>query len=149
MKNKSENMQTTAYEKKTFVKCKEVVDIETGEIYPVQMYDIEKADFNFHKVWIQNLIIGLDKLTTQSLKLALWLIDNSDSQNRIIFTQRKIAEVTKVSLSTVSCTIRILQESNFLRKIGHSVYQINPDIIYKGKHENRMGVCYKYNAKKV
>lgn len=61
-------------------------------------------------------------------------------------TQRAIAEASGMSLDTVSKTIRALCEGNpaFLQKINSGAYRVNPEVIFKGSHSNRMGVCYEY-----
>ena len=114
--------QITA-KKQKFVGSKTLVDIETGEEYPMQMNVIEDRDFNFHKVWLQNLIMSMDSIANQKLKLAFWIIDNLTNDNMLVMTQRKIAEKTGISLPTVSKTIRLLCEPEdketipFLQKI--------------------------------
>ena len=32
----------------------------------------------------------------------------------------------------------------FLQKINSGAYRVNPDVLFKGSHSNRMGVCYEY-----
>jgi DNA-binding transcriptional regulator YhcF (GntR family) len=139
-------LKPTTVPKRTLSGYEDLVNPKTGEIFPVQMYEVEDVDFDFRKVWVQNLIAGLNRLSTQSLKFAFWLVRAADSDNKICFTQRQMTEKSGISLKTISRTLGILQESNFLKRINISNYQINPDIIYKGKHENRMGVCYRYNS---
>ena len=95
------NMSNTKKEqitakKQKFVGSKTLVDIETGEEYPMQMNVIEDRDFNFHKVWLQNLIMSMDSIANQKLKLAFWIIDNLTNDNMLVMTQRKIAEKTRL-----------------------------------------------------
>lgn len=142
------NMQTT--KKQKFVGSKTLVDKETGEEYPMQMNVIEDRDFNFHKVWLQHLINGLDEISNQKLRLAFWIIDNLNKENQLIMTQRVIAEKSGISLQTVSRTMKLLCEPKnkdtlpFLQKINSGAYRVNPDVLFKGSHSNRMGVCYEY-----
>lgn len=141
-------MQTT--KKQKFVGYKELQDPQTGEVYPMQMNVIEDRDFNFHKVWLQHLINGLDEISNQKLRLAFWIIDNLNKENQLIMTQRVIAEKSGISLQTVSRTMKLLCEPTnedtipFLQKINSGAYRVNPDVLFKGSHSNRMGVCYEY-----
>lgn len=137
-------MQTT--KKQKFVGYKNLVDPETGESYPMQMNVLEDRDFNFHKVWLQHLVNSLDGVSNQRLRLAFWIIDNLDKENKLTMTQRAIAEKSGMSLNTVTKTMRALQEGNppFLVKINSGAYRVNPDVIWKGSHSNRMGICYEY-----
>lgn len=135
--------------KQKFVGCKTLVDMETGETYPMQMNVIEDRDFNFHKVWLQNLIMSVDSIANQKLKLAFWIIENLNKENMLIMTQRKISEKTGISLPTVSKTMRLLCEPDdgsipFLQKINSGAYRVNPNVLFKGSHSNRMGICYEF-----
>ena len=137
-------MKTT--KKQKFVGYKELIDPKTGEIYPMQVNVVEDRDFNFHKLWLKNFINSLDNITNQRLKLAFWIIDHLDRENKLIATQRKMAKDTGMSLNTVSVTMKALQEGNppFLMQMQSGVYKVNPNIIFKGSHNNRMGICYEY-----
>lgn len=151
MKKTSTNGMQITTKKQKFVGYKELIDQETGEIYPMQMNTIEDRDFNFHKVWLQNLVQGIDEIANQKLRLAFWIIENLNKENQLIMTQRQIAENTGISIQTVSRTIKALckQDGNnkpFLQKINAGAYMVNPEMIYKGAHSNRMGICYKYNT---
>lgn len=140
-------MKTT--KKQKFVGYKELVDPETGEKYPMQMNVLEDRDFNFHKVWLQHLVNSLDSISNQKLRLAFWIIDHLDKENQLIMTQRAIAEATNMSTKTVNITLKALCEAPegspaFLQKINSGAYRVNPEVIFKGSHSNRMGVCYEY-----
>lgn len=139
-------MKTTS-KKQKFVRAKGYIDAETGELVPFQEVEIEDRDFNFHKVWLQHLVDSLDDISNQKLKLAFWIIDNLNSENQLIKTQEKIAEESKMSIATVRRTMKALQESEppFLVRINSGAYQVNPDIVWKGSHKNRMGICFVYN----
>ena len=137
-------MKTT--KKQKFVGYKTLVDPETGEQYPMQMNVLEERDFNFHKVWMQHLVNSLDSISNQKLRLAFWIIDNLDKENQIIMTQRAIAKATNMSTQTVNKTMKALCEGNpaFLQKINSGAYRVNPDVLFKGSHSTRMGICYEY-----
>ena len=139
-------MQTT--KKQKFVGTKMLVDPETNEAYPMQLNVLEDRDFNFHKVWLQHLVNSLDGISNQRLRLAFWIIDHLDKENKLTMTQRYIAEKSGMSYQTVSRTMRALQEGKpaFLVKINSGAYRVNPDVIWKGSHSNRMGILYEYRS---
>lgn len=135
--------------KQKFIGSKILIDPETGETYPTQMNVIEERDFNFHKVWLQNLVISMDSIANQKLKLAFWIIENLNKENMLVMTQRKIAEKSGISLPTVSKTIKLLCEEDnqtlpFLQKINSGAYRVNPNVLFKGSYSNRMGICYEF-----
>lgn len=137
-------MQTT--KKQKYIGYKTLVDPETGETYPMQINVLEDRDFNFHKIWFKHLVQSLDEICNQKLRLAFWIIDNLDRENKLTMTQRQISEGAGISIQTVSRTMKALQEGDmpFLVKINGGCYRVNPDVIFKGSHSNRMGVCYEY-----
>jgi len=132
--------------KQKFIGYKDLIDPDTGEHYPMQLSIVEDRDFNFHKIWLQHLVNSLDGISNQKLRLAFWIIEHLDKENQLVMTQRKIHEETGMSLQTVNRTLKALQEGEppFLQKINSGAYRVNPDVIWKGSHSNRMGVCFKY-----
>jgi len=142
--------QQITSKKQKFICSKVLIDPETGEEYPVQLNSIEDRDFNFHKVWLQNFIMSMDSIANQKLKLAFWIIENLNKENMLVMTQRKIAEKTGISLRTVSKTMKLLCEPEedgilpFLQKINSGAYRVNPNVLFKGSHSNRMGICYEF-----
>ena len=62
-------------------------------------------------------------------------------------TQRKIADRSGMSLATVNKTIKSLcsGEIPFLQKINSGAYRVNPDVMFKGSHNARMGVVFDYS----
>lgn len=132
--------------KQKFVGSKAFCDMETGEVIPMQMVQVEDRDFNFHKVWLQNLVMSLEGISNQRLKLAFWILEHLDKENKLVMTQRAIAEGSGMSLATVVRTMKALQEGKpaFLQKINSGAYRVNPQVVWKGSYSNRMGVCFSY-----
>ena len=131
-----------------------MIDKETGEEIPVVQVnqEMEDRDFNFHKLWFGHFIQSLDSITNKRLKLAFWIIDHLDSNNKLIMSTSEIAEETGISLRTVKATIKTLQEGDvpFLKKIGKGggAYMVNPAIVFKGAAGKRMAVMYDYSHAK-
>ena len=65
METKTEKLPITK-KKQIYVGTKELVDTETGEIYPVQLKQVEERDFNFTKVWLQMFINGLENIANKT-----------------------------------------------------------------------------------
>ena len=147
MKTSTEKLPPTT-KKQKFVGFKEFIDAETGEVIPMQLNQVEDRDFNFHKLWLQMFINGLDKIANKKMKLAFWIIDHLNKENQLVYTFRRMAEETGLSENTVILTMKELQNSDppFLKKLQSGVYVINPDILYKGSHQNRMGVIYQFGS---
>lgn len=143
----------TTSKKQKFVGVKEFLDPTTNTMVPMQVTSIEERDFDFNKVWMRNLINSMDEIANQKMRLAFWIIDNLNKENQLIMTQRKISEKTEISLKTVSTTMKLLCEPEngaipFLQKINSGAYRVNPDVLFKGSHSNRMGVVMEYHETK-
>jgi Trp operon repressor len=136
----------TSKKQKSFIGYKNFLDPETGELTPMQQFVITERDFNFNKVWLQHFVNGLDEICNQKLRLAFWIIENLSDDNILLKTQRMIASESGIGEATVYRTMNALQKGNpaFLQKINSGAYRVNPDIIWKGNHKNRMGVYFEY-----
>lgn len=118
---------------------------ETGELSEMQVVSIEERDANFHKIWLEHIIHSMDIIGNQKIRFAFWLLDNMNSENQITMTYRQMSEKSGVSLDTVQRTIKALTDSNFLQRYNIGVYQVNPDVIFKGGKNNRLNILLKYN----
>ena len=138
-------MAKTTRRKMKIVGKQTYINQETGEMNEVQVIDIEERDTNFHKIWLSHILNSIDLIGNQKTKLAFWILDNIDSENQLIMTQRKIAKNSGISLYTVSETLKVLMDSNFLQKINSGAYRVNPNVLWKGGKSARMNVLFKYH----
>jgi hypothetical protein len=144
-------MQKTTKSTKKILGYKNLVDPDTGEFVPMQMVEVEDRDFNFHKIWLKNFLNSVDEIVNQKARLALWIIDNLDSENKLVMTQREIAKHTRMSTQTVNRTLKALCKAPeggmaFLQKMQIGAYRVNPEIIYKGRYSTRQGICFNYKT---
>ena len=123
------------------------INQDSGEIEDFQVVNIEEIDFNFHKIWLNHIINSLDLIGNQKTRLAFWIVDNLDKENKLTMTYRQISEKSGISYQTVSRTMKSLIENNFLQQINQGAYRINPNIIFKGTRSGRLNVLYQYNSK--
>lgn len=123
------------------------INQDSGEIEDFQVVNIDERDFNFHKIWLNHIINSLDLIGNQKTRLAFWIVDNLDKENKLTMTYRQISEKSGISYQTVSRTMKSLIESNFLQQINQGAYRINPNIIFKGTRSGRLNVLYQYNPK--
>ena len=122
------------------------INQETGEINEMQVIDIEERDANFHKIWLKHILTSIDLIGNQKIKLAFWILDNMDSENQLIMSQREMTRKNEISTKTVTQTLKILMEANFLQKINNSgAYRVNPNVLWKGGKSARMNVLFKYH----
>ena len=138
-------MAKTTRRKMKIVGKQAYIDQETGEMNEVQVIDIEERDANFHKIWLSHILNSIDLIGNQKTKLAFWILDNIDSENQLIMTQRKIAKNSGISLYTVIETLKVLMDSNFLQKINSGAYRVNPNVLWKGGKSAKMNILFKYH----
>lgn len=122
------------------------VNPNTGEVEDFQVVQMEDRDFNFHKVWLHNIVMALDLIGNQKTKLAFWIIDHLNRENQLVMTYRQIADKSGISLDTVRITMKSLIESNFLRRINQGAYCVNPDVLFKGTRNGRLNVLLQYQS---
>lgn len=124
------------------------INANDGTVEDFQVMRVEDRDFNFHKVWLEHIISSLDLIGNQKTRLAFWIIDNLDKENKLTMTYRQIAEKSGISLDTVRVTMKSLMESNFLERINQGAYRVNPDVVFKGTRGGRLNVLYQYQETK-
>lgn len=130
------------------VGTQQYINPANGTVEDFQVMRIEERDFNFHKVWLEHIINSLDLIGNQKTRLAFWIVDQLDKENKLTMTYRQIAEKSGISLDTVRVTMKSLMDSNFLERINQGAYRVNPDVIFKGGKTERMNVLYQYQAVK-
>jgi len=136
----------TTRKKTKVIGTKTYIDRDTGELNEMQVISIEERDANFHKIWLGHIIQSLDLIGNKKIKVLNYLMENLNSENMFLEGQREVAESLNISIQTVSRTFRALQESDFMRQPKNGIYQINPNIIFKGGKEKRFNVLLKYQT---
>lgn len=124
------------------------INQRTGTLEDMQVISIEDRDANFHKIWLEHIIHSMDIIGNQKIRFAFWLLDQMNSDNQITMTYRQMANKSDISLDTIKRTVAALIESNFLVRYNIGVYQVNPDMIFKGGKTTRMNVLLEYSNTK-
>lgn len=138
----------TTTKKAKIIGTEQRINPSTGEIEDMQVIKLEERDFNFTKIWVGHILSSLNLIGNRKTQLAFWIIDNLDGNNRLIKTQRQMAEALNISIHTVSATIKALVDSNFLCIEQSGVYRVNPQVLFKGKYKHRMNVLIQYHKVK-
>lgn len=143
------NKKGTVTKKKVKVTGKKkFIDPDNGQMVEMVVTTVEDRDFNFTKVWLMNFLPVIDKISNKKLTVAMWIIDHLDRENKLCYTQEAIARLSGVGLSTVKETVKVLLDSNFLRKRSTGVYILNPDCLWKGGMNARMNALFQFNSTK-
>lgn len=137
-------MKTTR-PKSRIIGKKTYLDQSTGELVDMNVVQMEDTDFNFEKIWLGHILQALDCMGSKKIKVVTWLLDNKNSENTVIATQRDISEKCSVSLPIVTETLKILQEGDILKMKQNGVYMLNPNVIFKGDKNKRLNILFTYN----
>jgi len=146
--NQKKQQKTIKMKEKSFMikGRKNLIDSDTGEVLEstIIVKNVKK-DFNFHKIWLQDLINIIEMLGSKKIKIVNYILNKmSNTDNIVYFTQRQLSKDLNISLPTINDTIKTLLESNFMVKKQNGVYQINPDIIIKGTNDKRTNLLIQY-----
>lgn len=131
----------------TFVGTQRYINPDTGEVvdFTVIEKNIEK-DFNFHKIWLQDVLNVLDSFGNKKILVLSYLLKiMRNEDNTFNGTYREIASAIDVSVKTVNVVFNELIESNVIKKVSSATYRFNPDIVVKGKSEKRKNLLIRYN----
>lgn len=117
----------------TIYKGKETyVNEDTGEILEVDKLYRKQVQGNFVKAYIKGLIMMLDVVGGGKAKVVNYLLDNLRlSDNKLIATTRDIAKQTKTSPTTVTDTLKALEDGNVIKR-RTGVIMLNPEILIRG-----------------
>jgi len=141
MKNKKVRKKS-----QTIIGNQRYINADTGEILETTVIEKEvERDFNFHKIWLSDLMSILNLIGGKKLDILKYLLSEMRTQdNTISVTYRKIEEKLKTSQKTIAETMKILQEANFITKVQNGLYMVNPDVIVKGKSGKKDALMIKY-----
>lgn len=136
--------KTHTTKKVTVIGRQDYINQTTGEVEHFHVIQEQDRDFDFHKVWLHSIIDSLDLIGNKKTKLAFWIIDHLDRENKLTMTYRQISEKSGISLDTVRKTMKTLIEADFMRRINQGAYCINPDVIFKGSRNGRLNILLRY-----
>lgn len=123
-----------------------LIDADTGEIIETQVVERSVAgDAGFHKIWLHHILEVVDEVGTAKMRVLMWLLSQADSQNQVMATLDEIAKACDVGKSTVHRLMVALVAADVItRPNRYGPWRLNPSVIFKGDHQKRMNVLYKY-----
>ena len=125
-----------------------VVDEETGEVFSLPKGTTpENVEFqentHFLKVY-SSFFKKFPTLSNAELNVFVTIITNNDwANNDVHLSVRDLAEMSGVSVPTVSRAMQKLRESEIITpQLGISHFAINPEMIAQGKEKKRYAMMY-------
>jgi predicted transcriptional regulator len=141
-----ENKKKVRKKTQTIIGTQRYINADTGEILETTVIEKEvDRDFNFHKIWLNDLMSVLNLIGGKKLDILKYLLGQMRTQdNTISVTYRQIEKELNTSQKTIAKTMKILQEANFITKIQNGLYMVNPDVIVRGKSSKKDALMIKY-----
>lgn len=129
-------------------KKRELIDTETGEqILVDQITKRVYGSKNFWKMYLMDFLMVLGIIDSKQVDIFIYIVENTDpSRNLFIGTYKKIAKDVNVSEATIARIMRKLQDNNFIKKVSHSVWSVNPNILMKGNDQKRQILLSYYES---
>jgi hypothetical protein len=125
-----------------------LIDSETKKLVEASLsLTSNETDFNFYKVWLNDLTKLLDLIGGQKLKVLNHILLNMDRENTFIGTIRGLSDRLDLSMETVTKSIKILKDSGNLKMLQNGIYMVNPDLIIRGGSTKRQIVKRKFEGK--
>lgn len=120
------------------------INVNTGERINAQVFELEEKDAKLENLWEGYIFGVLQLLGGKKIEVFMYILENKNSDNLVLGTQRKIAKEIGISYPVVNETFNILQESGFLNQERQGAYRIPSNFLFKGSKVNRANVLYKY-----
>jgi hypothetical protein len=123
----------------------EYLNTATGELETMNVTSVEERDFNFTKVWLNDLLGKLGIISNAKTKFSYWFLDHINKENMVTMTYRQMEKASGLSYETVGRTMQALIGANFIVKINSGCYMVNPDVMFKGTKNTRQNLLIQYN----
>jgi DNA-binding GntR family transcriptional regulator len=138
----SEEKSTT--KKTKVIGTQEYLNTTTGELEEMQIIRMEDKDFDFEKIWLGQILSAIDEISNQKMRLLTHLLKiREKSNNTVIRTIRELEKETGVSKDTICRTLVVLEKNKIIKRKPGVIF-INPDVVFKGGHNNRMRIVFDY-----
>lgn len=131
--------------KKTkFTGIREFIDTTNGEVVSMSTHNIETSGRkNFYICYMYNLMKLIDAFGGKKYELLKFIISNMDNDNKLFMTIAEIHSATKISIQTITDTIKILQDNDLIvHKAGYIM--LNPMLFNRASPEKERYMLIKY-----
>lgn len=124
-----------------------LIDTESGEIIETEVVEksVADSDVGFHKIWLGHILDLVEEVGNAKMTVLIWLLKSADSQNQVLASYGEIAKATKTGVATVHRLMAALLKAGVItRAHRYGPWRLNPEVVFKGSHTQRMNVLIKY-----
>ena len=137
----------TIKQKEVTVRYETWINSTTGEQREFAVVDKPySSDYNFHKIWLEDLAKVLDILGGSKFKIFSHILKIINPySNEVGFTFKEIEDELNVSRPLISDVVNKLVKADFMTKVRIGTYKVNPKILVKGTSQKRVGLMLTYD----
>lgn len=120
---------------------------ENGEqtMIETEVYKKYYGGSHFYRVWLSDLLYHLNLINnSRQMDVLFYILDNVNSDNIFIGTNRAIAEAVKASTQTVNRIIKKMIEADLITMKHIGVYMIKPTLLVKGDNIRKHKLVIEY-----
>lgn len=120
---------------------------ENGEhtMTETEIYKRYYGGAHFYRVWLSDLLYHLNLISnSRQMDVLFYILDNVNSENLFIGTNRAIAEAVKASTQTVNRIIKKMVEADLITIKQRGVYMIKPTLLMKGDNIRKHRLTIEY-----
>lgn len=120
---------------------------ETGEhtMTETEVYKKYYGGPHFYRVWLSDLLYHLNLISnSRQMDVLFYILDNVNSDNLFIGTNRAIAEATKASTKTVNVIIKKMIDADLMSMKQRGVYMVKPTLLMKGDNIRKHRLTIEY-----
>lgn len=120
---------------------------ESGEhtMTETEVYKKYYGGPHFYRVWLSDLLYHLNLISnSRQMDVLFYILDNVNSDNLFIGTNRAIAEATKASTKTVNIIIKKMIEADLMSMKQRGVYMVKPTLLMKGDNVRKHRLTIEY-----
>lgn len=114
-----------------------------SEEYYFQNINKNKHSY-FHIVWLKELSKLLKTIGNQKIRVFCYIIDNIDTNNKLITSIRKMARELDMSTKTVSVALHSLKKLDYIVQIQDGAYMLSPRLLLQGKAPKKRRLLKEY-----
>ena len=115
----------------------------TGEIKEVDVVIKPTSRHNFYITYLSAIVQTIDSVGNQKMKVVKYILQNMDSNNKLVETTNEIAKKSGVSKGTVVETLKLLEKADIIaRKTG--CVMLSPKFAHKGNIQKERYLMTKF-----
>ncbi len=117
----------------------------TGEVITADQVVTKTERQGFEITYLMYFFDLFNELGGQKYKVVKYILQNKNSENQLIITQRELAKKCKVGINTVTETVKILKDAGLIETRTGAI-MINPKLAHRGGSGTEKYLLHKFTT---